>query len=98
MVRRRGIAAHLMADRIQDPRTREPEHQTDAFMPNAIRYLDSPTDYREYLPQAGRSLRLQESEFITLDDLPDYVRARLRNFTLIAILFCVILLLLLRIG
>jgi len=87
-----------MADRIQPAQMRDPERQTDATMWSAIRYLDSPTDYREYLPHAGRSFTPQENEFVTLDDIPGYIRTRLRNFTVIAILVCVILLLLLRIG
>lgn len=74
----------------------EPEPHTDASVRSAIRYLDSPTAYRECLPYKGRSISPQESELVLLDDVPSYVRARLRNFTLIAALVCLVLLLLLR--
>ena len=87
-----------MADQIQQARMRDPERLTEATVLSAIRYLDSPTDYREYLPYAGHRDSFPGSELVMLDDLPHYVRVWLRVFTLIAILVCVILLLLLRIG
>jgi len=57
---------------------------------SAIRYLDSPSDYRECLPGA-----LQESDFIVLDDSSGPAWRRLRDFALIAFLVCMILLLVL---
>ena len=71
------------------------ELQTAASVWNAIRYLDSPTDYREHLPYMARSAPLQGSELVFLD-APKYDWATLRKVILIVILLCMILLLLLR--
>lgn len=84
-----------MAHRNQQTRMGQLELQTAASVWNAIRYLDSPTDYREHLPYLARSAPLQESELVFLD-APRYGWVTLRKIILIAILSCMILLLLLR--
>lgn len=71
------------------------ELQTSASVWNAIRYLDSPTDYREHLPYMARSAPLQASELVLLD-APTHSWAALGKFILIVILGCMVLLLLLR--
>lgn len=71
------------------------ELQTAASVWNAIRYLDSPTDYREHLPDMARSAPLREGEFVLLDN-PEQGWTRLRKGILIIILVCMLLVLLLR--
>lgn len=85
-----------MADRIQQERTEALDRQTGAFVWNAIRYLDSPSSYREYLPCAHRSALLENSELILLDDLSQNCWVRARKITLIAACVCMVLLPLLR--
>lgn len=63
---------------------------------NAIRYLDSPSSYREYLPCAGHPTALEQSELVMLDDLSQYCWVRLRKVALIAAFLCVALIVLLR--
>ena len=72
------------------------ELQTPASVWNAIRYLDSPTDYREHLPYMAGVAPLHWGELVFLD-APKYNWATLRKLSLIFILGCIILLLLLRI-
>jgi hypothetical protein len=72
----------------------QPEPQTAASVWSAIRYLDSPTDYREHLPRKARSAPPQENELVLLDTSAHGL-ARLRNLTLIVLLVCLVLLLLL---
>ena len=83
------------AHRNQQTRMGQLELQTAACVWNEIRYLDSPTDYREYLPSMASSAPLQGSEFVLLD-APKYGWATLGKFLLIVIFLCMILLLLLR--
>jgi hypothetical protein len=71
------------------------ELQTAASVWNAIRYLDSPTDYREHLPYMARSASLHGGEFVLLD-APKYGWLALGKITLIMILVCTLLLLLMR--
>jgi hypothetical protein len=71
------------------------ELQAAASVWNAIRYLDSPTDYREHLPDLAHSAPLQESGFVLLDN-PKLGWNELRKGILIIILLCMILVLLLR--
>jgi hypothetical protein len=71
------------------------ELQTAASVWNAIRYLDSPTNYREHLPYMARSASLHGSEFVLLD-VAKYGWSTLGKLTLIIILVCTMLLLLLR--
>ena len=80
-----------MADQIRKHATGETEGQTDAFVWNAIRYLDSPTDYRE-------SLRgpLPQSDFVLLDNNSGQVWGTLRDVAVITFLVSIIVLLLLR--
>lgn len=84
-----------MADRIQQTWMGQIESQTSVPVWNAIRYLDSPTDYQEHLPHRSRSDPLQGSEFVLLDT-PKFGWASLQKLTLIIVLVCTILLLLLR--
>jgi len=84
-----------MAHRNQQTRMGQSELQTAASVWNAIRYLDSPTDYREHLPYMARSASLQGSEFVLLD-VVKFGWPTLGKLTLIIILVCTILLLLLR--
>jgi len=71
------------------------DFQTATCVWNAIRYLDSSTDYREHLPYVAHADPLQGSELVFLD-APRYGWATLRKLILIVILGCIILLLLLR--
>jgi hypothetical protein len=84
-----------MAHRNQQTRMGEIELQTPASVWNAIRYLDSSTDYREHLPCLARCAPPQESEFVLLDN-SEQGWASLHKGILITILICMILLLLLR--
>jgi len=84
------------AHRNQQTRMGQLESQTAACVWNEIRYLDSPTDYREYLPYMASSAPLQGSEFVLLD-APEYGWATLRKLTLIIVLVGMIVLSLLRI-
>ncbi|HEY6968680.1 MAG TPA: hypothetical protein VJA94_05730 [Candidatus Angelobacter sp.] len=85
-----------MADRIQRARIEDPGWQGDTSVWSAIRYLDSPTDYRECLPRAEDAASVPESDLIFLDNMPRGVRMSLQAITLIAIVVCLVLLLLLR--
>lgn len=84
-----------MAHRNQQTRMGQLDFQTAASVWNAIRYLDSPTDYREHLPYVAHAAPLQGSELVFLD-APRYGWATLRKLILIVILGCMILLVLLR--
>ena len=86
----------LMADRIQPARIEEPKWQGDTSVWSAIRYLDSPTDYRECLPSKEFDTSVPERELLLLDDIPHAVRVILLTVSAIAIVVCVILLVLLR--
>jgi hypothetical protein len=83
-----------MAHRNQQTRMGQSELQTAASVWNAIRYLDSPTNYREHLPYITRSASLNEGEFVLLD-VAKYGWSTLGKISLIVILACTILLLLL---
>ncbi len=85
-----------MADRIRKIRTKEAEWQTEASVWNTIRYLDSPTDYREYLPRERHAGSFAESDFVVLDDSSGFDWSGLRDLGLIALLVAVMLLLTLR--
>lgn len=85
-----------MADRIRRLRAKEAEWQTNASVWKAIRYLDSPTNYREYLPGERRTGPLAESDFVVLDDSSGFDWVGLRDLALIAVLVSIILLLALR--
>lgn len=84
-----------MANKNQQTRTGQLELQTPASVWNAIRYLDSPTDYREYLPYMTRYTPLKAGELVLLD-APIYSWATLGKLLLIVTFLCMILLLLLR--
>ena len=80
-----------MADQIRKHEMSEAEWQTDVSVWNAIRYLDSPTDYREYLRGP-----LPQSDFVLLDDNSGQVWGTLRDLAVITFLVSIIVLLLLR--
>lgn len=82
-----------MADRIRKNRMQEAEWQTDASVLSAIRYLDSPTDYREYLPGERHTSPFAQSDFVVLDDSSGFDWRGLRDLALIALLVSIILLL-----
>ena len=78
-----------------------PRWRTDDLVYEAVRYLDSPTDYREYLPRRipsklGRKLqkknRASKNDFILLDDIPVYRVSWLWACALVALLLCIALL------
>jgi hypothetical protein len=80
-----------------------PRWQTDDLVYAAVRYLDSPTDYREYLPRRAKSKIGQNQErqekstvpkndFVLLDDIPVYRLNWLWSLSLLAILLCIALL------
>jgi len=80
-----------------------PRWQTDDLVYAAVRYLDSPTDYREYLPRRAHSRigrdrerpkksTIPKNDFILLDDIPVYRLNWLWSLSLIALLLCIALL------
>ena len=71
------------------------EFQTAVSVWNAIRYLDSPTSYREHLPYVARSASLHGGEFVLLD-VAKLGWPKLGKLSLMIILVCTILFLLLR--
>ena len=87
----------MSSGRPDDVRPREPvrmeERQTSASVWNAIRYLDSSSNYREYLFCAERQASLEENELIFLDDFRKDYWIRLRNVSLTAGFACLALLL-----
>jgi len=77
--------------------------QTDALVYQAVRYLDSPTDYREYLPHRAQFKDVQNQEppqentvesndFILLDETPVYQLNWFWSLVLIAVLLGVVVL------
>lgn len=87
----------MFSGRPDDAGPREPvrkeERQTSASVWNAIRYLDSPSNYREYLSFPERPSFFEASELILLDDLRKDCWIRLRNVSLTAGFACLALLL-----
>ena len=80
-----------------------PQWQIDDLVYAAVRYLDSPTDYREYLPRRVQSRIGQNPErpkknpvpknhLILLDDIPGCRLNWPWILTLIALLLCIALL------
>ena len=84
-----------MADRTRKDWTQEIEWQMDASVCRAIRYLDSATDYREYLP-GERHTGFAQSDFVVSDDSSGFDWLGLRDLVLIALLVSIIVLLSLR--
>ena len=79
-----------------------PRWQIDDLVYAAVRYLDSPTDYREYLPRRAQSRigknqerpkksAAKKNDFILLDDIPVYRLNWLWSLSLIALLLCIAL-------
>lgn len=85
-----------MIDRSRKTQPKTAEEQTDASVLRTIRYLDSPTDYREHLPRESHFGPSAESDFIVLDNSRGQAWHRLRDMALIAFLVSMILLLALR--
>lgn len=85
-----------MADRIQQARIEELDKETDVFVWRVVSYLDSPNDYREYLPYPRQPTSIQQEDLVMLDEIPHYIRGWLRSLTLFAIVVCVVLLVVLR--
>jgi hypothetical protein len=82
-----------MADRIRKIGTKETEWQTDACVWRAIHYLDSPSDYREYLPGERHTSSVAQSDFVVLDDSSGFDWRGLRDVVLIALLVSILMLL-----
>ena len=80
-----------MADQSRKHATGETERQIDAAVWNAIHYLDSSTDYREYLHGP-----LPSSDFVLLANNSGQVWGTLRDVAVITFLVSIIVLLLLR--
>ncbi len=117
-----------MADRTQREQTGPYGWSTEVRVWNVIRYLDSLTDYREYLParasrnslrqteprkdNAGRKnnsvwlpkepwsekkqRKTPESNLVLLDEIPGRWWSRLRLITLLAFIFCALVLAMVR--
>lgn len=68
------------------------DRETDAFVGNVIRYLDSPSNYREYLPHHSGTTSVQDSALVMLDDIPSFVRTWLWGITLFTIVVGIVLL------
>lgn len=84
-----------MADARRQNRSETLEQQLHAAMWDAIRYLDSPTDYREYLPLAGRPA-WQKDELLMGDSLqPSAWSTVLPLFAIAALVFAILLFVLL---
>jgi hypothetical protein len=86
-----------MADRKQHQRTEAADWQADHHIRSVLRYLDSSTDYREYLPRSGsgRFLFPPRSEFITLDN-EHFDWSKTGVTILLTVFICTILLLWMR--
>jgi hypothetical protein len=117
-----------MADPTQRKQIETYGWSTEVRVWNVIRYLDSPTNYREFLPsrarrnflqqaeprigddgrnnnrvlfpkelESQRKLRkTQESDLVLLDEIRGRWWPRLRLITLLAFIFCVLLLVMVR--
>ncbi len=59
----------------------------DAVVSEAIRYLDSPTAYREFLPSIRPPSVMEEGKLVLLDDSP-VTHPKLSAVTAIALLAC----------
>ncbi|MGE5321531.1 MAG: hypothetical protein ACM3SW_01630 [Actinomycetota bacterium] len=81
-----------MADSWRQDRSETVEQQLHAAIWEAIRYLDSPTDYREYLPVAGRP----KDDLLIGDSLPRSAWSTvLPLFAIAALIFAILLFVLL---
>lgn len=80
-----------MADRTQNAQLGA-DRLTNAAVWSAIRYLDSCTDYREYLPQMSQQTYSREIQRATLDRMP--VSSALLRIAVLAILASILLLIL----
>jgi hypothetical protein len=86
-----------MADRKQHQRTEAADWEADHYIRSVVRYLDSSTDYREYLPQSGpgRFLFPPKGEFATLDN-EQFDWSKTAGKILLTVFICTILLLWMR--
>lgn len=68
----------------------------DCYIWATIHYLDSPTDYREYLPRNGRSIPRPGGELVMLDNRHPSGRITSRHFIVGALLTLTISIVLIR--
>jgi hypothetical protein len=80
-----------MADGIQNAQFGT-DRLTNAAVWSTIRYLDSCTDYREYLPQMRQQTHSGEIQSATRDRMP--ASSALLRIAVLAILACILLLIL----
>jgi hypothetical protein len=80
-----------MRERSEHWRTGTDHREMDIAVWRAVRYLDSSTDYREYLPRSGRALKLANSDFVMLDN-EEFRWGKPCVITVIAVFVCMILL------
>ncbi|HEX5433164.1 MAG TPA: hypothetical protein VFY05_02910, partial [Candidatus Angelobacter sp.] len=84
-----------MADPKRQARSEDIEQQLNAAIWDAIRYLDSPTGYREYLPGAAVPAPAK-TELVILDPRPrSNWKAVLPLFLIAALIFAILLFVLL---
>lgn len=81
---------------MRDTRPSASEQLKDASIWFAIAYLDSDTDYREYLKLTKQSSFRPENKLILLDDIPLSRWEVIRAVSLVLMLACIVLLLFLR--
>lgn len=81
---------------MRDTRASASEQLTDTSVWFAIAYLDSGTDFREYLPLTKQPSFRPENKLILLDDIPISRWEVIRAVSLVMMLACIILLLFLR--
>ena len=82
-----------MADPPRKTQTQEAGCQPEQSVLSEILYLDSPTDYREYLPRVIRPASPPEDKFITLDDVARYDWSLVGMVALIGFLVALLLML-----
>lgn len=79
-----------------DTRATESRQRADCAVWFAIAYLDSDTDYREYLQPQKQAPSGPDNNLILLDEIPISRWVVIRAVTLVLILSCIALLLFLR--
>ena len=66
-------------------------HIKDCYVWSAIYYLDSPTDYREYLPQQGLRRSVIGDDLVMLDSQRNFPWPRTRSARLSALVMLLVL-------
>lgn len=74
----------------------DPVHVSDCYIWAAIHYLDSPTDYREYLPGGRKKVLCPASNLVLLAERGPSVWFVALEITLIAGMACMLLPLMMR--